>query len=203
MPNSKFEDIKAGLIKRFWHFLKNPSTKYSVMAIGFVFFMGGMIFLDGFGTLVARTNTLEFCIGCHEMRDTVYEEYKETIHYKNRTGVRAACPDCHVPRDWYGKMKRKLEASKDVWGTITGYIDTPEKFEARRMEMATREWARMKASGSVTCKGCHSFETMLATKQKPAAQKKHQEAQDTGKSCIDCHKGIAHLLPKEYEEEEM
>jgi nitrate/TMAO reductase-like tetraheme cytochrome c subunit len=26
------------------------------------------------------------------------------------------------------------------------------------------------------------------------------QAQKDGKTCIDCHKGIAHLLPKEYNE---
>ncbi len=42
------------------------------------------------------TNTTEFCIGCHEMENNVYQEYKPTIHFNNRTGVRAGCPDCHV-----------------------------------------------------------------------------------------------------------
>jgi cytochrome c-type protein NapC len=193
-------DSRPGLFKRAWGFLKKPSAQYSVIGIGIVFAIAAVVFLGGFGAAVDSTNKLEFCIGCHEMRDTVYEEYKETIHYNNRTGVRATCPDCHVPKDWFGKMKRKLQASKDVWGTITGYIHTPEQFETRRMEMATREWARMTASGSITCKGCHSFDGMDAKRQKPAAQKKHLEAQQTGKTCIDCHKGIAHLLPKEYEE---
>jgi len=195
------DDAKSGFFKRIRDFLGKPSAKYSVITIGIVFFIGGILFLDGFGTLVQRTNTLEFCISCHEMKDTVYQEYKETIHYNNRTGVRVTCPDCHVPKEWTGKMKRKLEASKDVWGAITGYIDTPEKFEQHRMEMATREWARMKASGSSTCRSCHSFEGMDARKQKPSAQKNHLAAQKEGKTCIDCHKGIAHLLPKEYEEE--
>ncbi len=43
------------------------------------------------------TNTEEFCISCHKMKDYVYQEYKDTIHYNNRTGVRATCPECHVP----------------------------------------------------------------------------------------------------------
>jgi len=28
--------------------------------------------------------------------------------------------------------------------------------------------------------------------------KKHMEAKTSGQVCIDCHKGIAHHLPKEY-----
>jgi cytochrome c-type protein NapC len=34
------------------------------------------------------------------------------------------------------------------------------------------------------------------------AQKNHKKAMAEGKTCIDCHKGIAHLLPKEYKEDE-
>jgi cytochrome c-type protein NapC len=136
------------------------------------------------------------------MRDTVYEEYKQTVHYSNRTGVRATCPDCHVPRDWSHKMLRKMKASFEVYGKIMGHIDTKEKFEAARMELATHEWTRMKASGSRECFNCHNWAGMNAAKQKPRAQTNHAKAQQEGKTCIDCHKGIAHLLPKEYAEDE-
>ncbi|HWJ95260.1 MAG TPA: NapC/NirT family cytochrome c, partial [Telluria sp.] len=152
----------------------------------------------GFNTGMEATNTLEFCVSCHEMKDTVYQEYKETIHYQNRSGVRAICSDCHVPKDFGHKMLRKAKASFEVWGKITGSIDTPEKFEAKRMELATHEWERMKASGSRECRNCHNFDTMVPGKQKPKAQQKHAEAKKAGKTCIECHKGIAHLLPKEY-----
>jgi cytochrome c-type protein NapC len=185
-------------IKGLWATLKKPSYKYSLLSLLVVGFFSGIIFWGGFNTALEQTNKLEFCIGCHEMRDNVYQEYKETIHYKNRTGVRAICSDCHVPKDWGHKMLRKLQASKEVWGAITGYVDTPEKFEAHRMELATHEWARMKASGSRECRNCHNFDAMEAKKQKPKAQKMHAQAKAEGKTCIDCHKGIAHLLPKEY-----
>ncbi|HEY3328364.1 MAG TPA: NapC/NirT family cytochrome c [Novimethylophilus sp.] len=172
--------------------------KYSLLALLAVGFFAGILFWGGFNTGMEATNRLEFCIGCHEMRDTVYQEYKETIHYTNRTGVRAICSDCHVPKDWGHKMLRKIQASKEVWGKITGFVDTPEKFESHRMELATHEWERMKASGSRECRNCHNFDSMDTKKQKPKAQQKHAQAKQEGKSCIDCHKGIAHLLPKEY-----
>lgn len=189
---------KPGILKRIWSFLRQPSAKYSVLAIGVVCFFAGIIFWGGFNTAMEATNKLEFCIGCHEMRDTVYQEYKETVHYTNRTGVRAVCSDCHVPKDWGHKMLRKIQASQEVWGKITGIIDTPEKFEAHRMEMATHEWERMKASDSRECRNCHSFEGMSSEVQKQTVYKKHMKAKDEGQTCIDCHKGIAHKLPKEY-----
>jgi len=193
---------KQGLIKRCWIGLKRPSAKYSLLTLLTVGFFSGIIFWGGFNTGMEATNRLEFCISCHEMRDTVYQEYKETIHYSNRTGVRAICSDCHVPKDWTHKMARKIEASAELWGKVTGYIDTPEKFEAHRMELATHEWARMKSRDSIECRNCHSFEGMNAAKQKPRAQQQHAQAKKEGKTCIDCHKGIAHLLPKEYKEDE-
>jgi cytochrome c-type protein NapC len=189
---------KAGWLKRTWSTLKRPSAKYSLLALLVIGFFSGIIFWGGFNTGMEATNKLEFCIGCHEMRDNVYQEYKETIHYKNRTGVRAICSDCHVPHAWTPKIIRKIQASREVWSKITGYVDTPEKFEAHRMDMATKEWARMKSVGSQECRNCHAFDSMEAKKQKPKAQKMHAQAKLEGKTCIDCHKGIAHLLPKEY-----
>jgi len=191
-------DNKPGFLKRIWGILKQPSTKYSLLSLLVVGFFSGILFWGGFNTGMEATNQLEFCIGCHEMRDTVYQEYKETIHYKNRTGVRAICSDCHVPKDWSHKMLRKAKAAFEVWGKITGSIDTPEKFEAKRMTLATHEWERMKASGSRECRNCHNFDAMEVKRQKPKAQKMHAQAAQEGKTCIDCHKGIAHLLPKEY-----
>jgi len=159
-------------------------------------FVAGIIFWGGFNTVMEATNTLEFCISCHEMKDTVYQEYKQTVHYSNRTGVRAICSDCHVPKDWVHKTQRKIQASQEVWGKITGYIDTPEKFESHRLELARHEWARMKGSDSRECRNCHSFEGMDADKQKTRASKQHLNAQKDKQTCIDCHKGIAHHKPK-------
>ena len=135
-------------IRRLWAVLNKPSAKYSVLSLAVVFFAGGIIFWGGFNTALEATNTLEFCTSCHEMRDTVYKELQQTIHWSNRTGVRAIGSDCHVPKDWTHKMIRKSKASFEVWGKLVGSIDTPEKFEARRMTLATHEWERMKDSGS-------------------------------------------------------
>lgn len=187
-----------GWIRRGWNALRRPAVKYSVLSLLGIGFVGGIIFWGGFNTGLEATNTLEFCVTCHEMRDNVYQEYKQTIHYSNRTGVRAICSDCHVPKDWSHKMLRKAQASFEVWGKITGVIDTKDKFEAKRMQLATSEWARMKSSGSRECRNCHNWDAMSSDLQKVSAYKRHMTAEKEGKTCIDCHKGIAHHLPKEY-----
>ncbi|MEI6661967.1 MAG: NapC/NirT family cytochrome c [Comamonadaceae bacterium] len=187
-----------GLFRRVWTSLRKPSVKYSLLGISSTFFVVGILFWGAFNTGMEATNTLDFCITCHEMRDNVYQEYKETIHFSNRSGVRAVCSDCHVPKDWTHKMIRKAQASFEVWGKLTGSIDTAEKFEAKRMELATHEWNRMKGNNSRECRNCHDFDAMSAELQKQTPYRKHMKAKEEGKTCIDCHKGIAHHLPKEY-----
>lgn len=157
-----------------------------------------LISAGAFTMTIESTNSLEFCTSCHDMSYN-YEEYKKTIHYSNPAGVRAVCSDCHVPkRNWLSEMRRKVIAAKDVWGEVVGVIDTREKFDARRMEMAKAEWARMKESDSAGCRNCHSFESMDVAGQDKMARKKHLAAAEkgSGKTCIDCHKGIAHKLPR-------
>ena len=192
----------AGKLATLWAKLKKPSVKYSLISLLTVGFFSGIFFWGGFNTAMEATNTMSFCISCHEMEDNVYQEYKETIHYTNRTGVRAVCSDCHVPKDWTHKMIRKVQASREVWGKITGTIDTKEKFEAKRLVLAEREWARMKASDSRECHNCHSFDSMDPEKQKLRGAKMHKIAQAENQTCIDCHKGIAHHKPKGMKEDE-
>ena len=192
----------ASKIAELWAKLRKPSVKYSLIGLLSVGFFSGIFFWGGFNTAMEATNTLDFCISCHEMRDNVYQEYKKTIHYTNRTGVRAVCSDCHVPKDWAHKMIRKVKASGEVWGKIVGTIDTKEKFEANRLRLAENEWARMKASDSRECRNCHSFDSMDPERQKLRGAKMHKIAQDEKKTCIDCHKGIAHQKPKGMKEED-
>ncbi|MEA3291460.1 MAG: ethylbenzene dehydrogenase-related protein [Pseudomonadota bacterium] len=157
------------------------------------FFFLGIIFWGGFNTAMEVTNELEFCIKCHEMEKNVYQEYKPTIHYSNRTGVRATCSDCHVPHNWFFKMKRKIEATKELYHKfITKHVDTPEKFDAYRLVMAGNVWKTMKETDSRECRNCHNFESMNPKFQQPRARKQHLNAFETGQTCIDCHKGIAH-----------
>ncbi len=164
----------------------------STVAGAVVFFVVGIVFWGGFNTAMEATNTTEFCIGCHEMEDNVYQEYTPSIHYSNRTGVRAGCPDCHVPRPWIHKIVRKIQASKEVFYWLTGKLDTPEKFNEHRLELAKSVWHAMKSTDSRECRNCHNFESMNPEFQKPRARKQHMNAFETGQTCIDCHKGIAH-----------
>ncbi|TCP94873.1 periplasmic nitrate reductase subunit NapC [Cricetibacter osteomyelitidis] len=180
------------LIKKFWRWFRTPSR----IAIGTLLslaFIAGIVFWGGFNTALEYTNTEEFCSDCHT--NDVVPEYHMSSHYANRSGVKAICSDCHLPHEFIPKWTRKIQASREVYAHIMGHVDTKEKFEAARLEMAEREWARMKANDSQECRNCHKFDSMDFTQQKNVAEKMHRMAIDEGKTCIDCHKGIAHKLP--------
>jgi len=160
----------------------------ATLAISFVMLTAGAYGL-------AWTNTEEFCIGCHEMRENVYAEFKGTIHDKNRSGVRAICSNCHVPHEPLALIKRKMAASLELWGHFTGVIDTKEKFEKHRYELATRVWKRMKQTDSLECRNCHHDDAMDPEKQTDKAKARHAKMKSEGLTCIDCHFGIAHKEP--------
>ena len=184
------------LIKKFYNILCKPAVHYSLGFLTIGGFVAGILFWGAFNTALEATNTEEFCTSCHEMRDNPFKELKTTIHYTNRSGVRATCPDCHVPHNWTDKIARKMQASKEVWGKLFGTINTPEKFEAKRLHLAQNEWTRLKANDSLECRNCHEFDSMDFTLQAQRASKQHSTALASGeKTCIDCHKGIAHKLP--------
>ena len=156
------------------------------------FMLIGVIFWGGFNTAMEATNTMDFCISCHEMEENVYQEYTHTVHYTNRSGVRASCSDCHVPDPWIHKVVRKIQASRELYHKALGTIDTPEKFDEKRLHLAKNVWQAMKNTDSRECRNCHNFDSMKPEDQKKRSRNQHATAMEEGNTCIDCHKGIAH-----------
>jgi cytochrome c-type protein NapC len=193
------EPTRRGLIARTFSVLFGPTGRFSIATLVIVGAIGGVLFWGAFNWAMELANTESFCISCHEMRDNVYKELQSTVHFSNRSGVRATCSDCHVPRDWFYKVRRKIQASNELFHHVLGTVKTPQDFEAHRRELAERVWATMKESDSRECRNCHSADAMNPHKQTEAAQVMRNME---GLTCIDCHKGIAHKLPKEEEEEQ-
>jgi cytochrome c-type protein NapC len=192
---------RPGLIGRLWRWFFSPTARYAWGLIIVVGFVAGVLFWGGFNWAMEMTNTEQFCVSCHEMKDNVYLEYRNTVHYSNRTGVRASCPDCHVPKEWGHKVVRKIQASNELLHKMLGSIDTQEKFNAHRLTLARSVWRGMKTTDSRECRNCHKFDYMEYSVQEPRASKLHQTAFAEGKTCIDCHQGIAHKLPPKAREE--
>jgi len=179
---------------------KRPSKKLLFGVLVVVFALGAG-FAGLFNIGLAHTNEMEFCTSCHSMQ-TPLEEYMESVHYKNASGVRATCSDCHVPKEFLPKMYAKIMAVKDVYHEILGTIDSEEKYEEHRWDMATRVWAKFKSTNARECRSCHDFAHMDLSSQSRSARNRHSRAEDEGETCIDCHKGVAHTEPDEPEEDQ-
>lgn len=178
--------------------MTNPpgGSRKKVIIISLAIFAAGVVFAGLFNVGLAYTNTTEFCTSCHSMK-TNLEELQQTAHWQSPSGVHASCADCHVPEPFFPKMVAKIMAAKDVYHELIGTIDTPEKYEAYRWDMANRVWDKMRATDSRECRSCHAYAHMALDAQTRSARARHSNAPDKGQTCIDCHQGIAHTLPEE------
>lgn len=180
--------------KQIKSFFLKPSNRIGLSVLVTLGFIAGAIAWQQFNNVMDATSTEEFCVSCHSM-ETPLEELKQTVHWSNNSGVRATCPDCHLPHDKTPKYARKMQASREVLAELSGKYNEEGSFEEHRAEMAEREWARFAANGSKECKNCHSYDRMNFEKMSKAAQKAMKPAAERNQSCVDCHKGIAHHLP--------
>jgi len=131
-----------------------------------------------FFTPVASAEDLKALEDCESCHTDQANEFTSSVHYTNRSGVQAACNNCH------NGMQHK------------DGINTSSEVNRSRMDMAMNEWKRMKANDSKECKTCHSHMAMDLAKQEPRSVDRHEEAFDDDEtSCIACHKGISHQLP--------
>ncbi len=162
-------------------------------------FTTGIVVWGGFNWSLELANTEKFCISCHVMEANLYDDFKSTIHYANRTGVRATCPDCHVPDTWARKVARKVGATNELFHWLAGSINTKEKFEAKLPELAERVWVSMEKTNSRECRNCHHIDFMSEETQKKTAGIMHSLAADWEITCISCHKGVAHKLPENFD----
>jgi Nitrate/TMAO reductases, membrane-bound tetraheme cytochrome c subunit len=136
---------------------------------GLLAVVAGAVALGTFNYTVHATSSLEFCVSCHEMETNILPHYQASSHYQNNSGVRAVCADCHIPQAWGPKVVRKVQKGfTEIPAKILGTISTPEKFEAKRLEMAERVWSDMKATDSRECRSCHSLESMANQERRTA-----------------------------------
>lgn len=186
----------------FWHWLWARPRRWFLLGIpaGAVvaFALGVGATIGVFRPMLMHTETEKFCVSCHEMQ-TPFDQLKKSYHYSNEFGIRATCADCHHPASLAGNLWAHVNAWHDIWGHLTGVIDTPEKFQQHKLAMAQYVWKDLKADDSAPCRRCHSFSAMALDKQSRQAAKHHspEYIAKTGKTCIDCHKGVAHELPEQ------
>ena len=185
------------LLRRVKQIIQNRAST-SPWLLASVLIVLGICFWGAFNWSLKISNTEDFCISCHEMNEFIYTDFKNSVHYTNASGVRATCPDCHVPREWHNMVIRKVGASNELFHWLAGSINTREKFVGKRQQLAEHVWAAMQANDSLECRNCHQLTAMSSNEQSAGAWDAHQRAEQQQLTCIDCHKGIAHPLPEAF-----
>jgi nitrate/TMAO reductase-like tetraheme cytochrome c subunit len=155
----------------------------------------GAVALGTLNFVLHETSTTEFCFGCHSHEQSIRPEYEASSHFSNQAGVQADCADCHMPHGWFRYTWKKMVVSLDIVPELMGKLDTKEKFESHRGEMAKSVWAQYRDNDSEFCRHCHNPERMDLDKQDRRAGRSHAKAVTSGETCIDCHQGIVHALP--------
>lgn len=154
-----------------------------------------LIAIAATGGAMHYTSSTRFCLSCHSMQ-IPYQEYQGSVHFSNSKGIRAECADCHISSDPIDYLLTKIRSTKDIYHEfVSKKIDSEEKYEQHRQAMAETVWAQLKQSDSATCRSCHDLEAMELFDQSKFAQQMHEQASITGETCIDCHKGVAHIPP--------
>jgi len=187
-----------------WRNLFKPSVKYSVftlIAVGIIVGVAGYFVTQQ--TLHA-TSTDEFCMTCHS-RHSLKDEVLASAHGNNRAGMVVQCQQCHIAQEPLNYLMKKIIVSKDIWGylTIDGF-NTQEWLDANRREQADLALEYLRKIDSSTCRNCHNHvidnppESM-----KPIARRMHErnyaKPEDERKTCVDCHRGVAHPYPKAHQ----
>jgi nitrate/TMAO reductase-like tetraheme cytochrome c subunit len=145
------------------------------------------------------TSSTEFCFNCHSHQNFIRPEYEASSHWRNTSGVTAGCADCHLPHGWFEYTWTKMVVSLDVIPELQGKLGTQEKYDAARGEMAKKVWIEARLDGSEYCHHCHDKANMDLENQGKLAQRRHRKAAEEGTPCIDCHQGIVHALPADWE----
>jgi nitrate/TMAO reductase-like tetraheme cytochrome c subunit len=192
------QQSQGGGVGRLWRWLTTPSARWSLLAlviVGIIVGAGGVIATQ---VMVAATGTNEFCgNACHSMT-WVAQEYRQSVHFANRTGVQAGCHDCHIPHQYPQLLWYKAKAGiHDAIEEARGTISTEDKFKKERLRLATMVWTEFKETNSANCRHCHAFTPEILAKQKEFVQPMHKMVLTKESTCIDCHKGVAHSAPDE------
>jgi nitrate/TMAO reductase-like tetraheme cytochrome c subunit len=161
-------------------------------------------FLVGMGAVLATQDMVRttqdntYCTtACHSM-GRVGKEYTASVHGTNSRGVHANCADCHIPHEYPAVFFYKAKSGlRDVIQELLGAIATDEQFEQERLRLAKAVWEEYKDNDSAACRQCHAFSDAVIDKQKPAAQQAHKKLDRPEATCVDCHRGAAHVAPLE------
>ena len=72
-----------------------------------------------------------------------------------------------------------ISAFGELFHHFMGSVDTPEKFEAKRFQLAKHVWQTMKETDSRESRNCHGYDYMDFDKQEGRAIEQHEVMEDS------------------------
>jgi len=133
-------------------------------------------------------------VGCAECHAYPFEEYRESPHYDNDSGVRPGCLRCHEPHSvrqvlsWKFFYVNQGAIGESPFHAISNSIRDAPEWEELRIELAGRVRKQMVEEDSVKCKVCHKPQSQWFQKIK-----RHQSMLAEGdKTCVQCHYNLVH-----------
>lgn len=188
---------KSGWWARLW---QRPTQKWrlGIPIGGLAAFAFGAIALGTMNYTLHATSSTEFCYTCHSHEAFIQPEYEASSHFMNASGVQAGCADCHLPHDsWFELVWTKAVVSLDIIPELMGKLDTAEKYESHRAEMAESVWRLALENDSEYCRSCHTVSAMNLEQQDRRVARQHSRAAEKGETCVQCHYGIVHVEPED------
>lgn len=181
-----------GVIRRIMGFAGKQARILVALGAGVVI---GLAIFGTWTSVIEHTNHTEFCITCHIMKDSVYQEYTHSAHFSNKFGVQVGCPDCHVPQySWIDEALAKVGTAGEIYAWLFEGMNTGEALKKDRPRLAQHVWAKFAETNARECRHCHQYERMVTDEQKPSARVSHLDAAKKNENCVECHKGITHTL---------
>jgi len=139
------------------------------------------------------------CLHCHEAETA--SGWPTGVHAENNL----TCTNCHTPHS--NQIVARTAAAQRDTCTVCHKVQREGIHNLERMVAANppcttchdphanpHPEVKLLANRSLGCRACHNLERMMSDASVPArAQSYHKVMQSTDRTCIDCHRGVAHV----------
>jgi formylglycine-generating enzyme required for sulfatase activity len=175
------------MLKKTVHFLRKRFFLIFVLS-----FAVGIAITLLIGKTAEYTSTDESCAACH-VHPHVFDSWKLSTHYDNKTGIKVHCVECHLPPKGQGYMKEKIRlGANDIYGFL--FKDSADF----NWEMKSELEHAVKYIPNESCKHCHQnlFPKNVSDKGIAAHLYYEENEKKLDLQCISCHLDVGHHNPK-------
>ncbi len=182
-----FWKIFGPVIRFCWRITWRLRLVIAGIALGFF-----IIFASHYG--IKETSTDDFCDMCHVHPHVVYS-WKQSTHFKNKSGVVVHCIDCHLPPGGPEYLIEKARLGiRDVWSTAFADIESIDWEQKSTIEHA------MTYTYDSACMKCHSDLYSLGLEPKGVEAHEYYMQNTDKLRCINCHIAVGHYRSEPVEE---